>query len=85
MATGYRQLIVWQKAKAVAVATYRFTGRDELAKDFSLKDQMRRSAVSIPSNIAEGEERGTDKDTSRFLYIAKGSCAELITQLEICC
>jgi four helix bundle protein len=46
-------------------------------------DQIRRSAVSIPSNIAEGDERGTYKDAERFLYIAKGSLAELQTQLEI--
>ena len=54
-----------------------------LAKDFELRDQIRRSAVSVPSNSAEGDERDTDKDGVRFLYIAKGSLAELRTQLEI--
>lgn len=54
------------------------------SRDFGLRDQVRRSAVSIPSNIAEGDERGTNKDSVRFLYIAKGSLAELLTQLEIC-
>lgn len=51
------------------------------AKDFALKDQIQRSAVSIPSNIAEWYERNTDKDVVRFMYIAKWSCAELKTQL----
>ena len=54
-----------------------------LSRDFSLKDQIRRSAVSIPSNIAEGDERGSNKEAVRFFYIAKGSLAELQTQLEI--
>lgn len=48
-----------------------------------MRDQIRRSAVNIPSNIAEGDERDTDKEAVRFFYIAKGSLAELITQLEI--
>lgn len=52
-------------------------------KDFGLRDQMRRAAVSISSNIAEGEESGTNKQSIRFFYIAKGSCAELLTQLNI--
>src|SRR4029077_17811161 len=51
--------------------------------DYSLIDQLRRSAVSVPSNIAEGDERKSDKDSARFCYIAKGSLAELATQLEI--
>jgi four helix bundle protein len=48
-----------------------------------LRDQIRRASVSIPSNIAEGDERGSNKDAVRFFYIAKGSLAELETQLEI--
>lgn len=50
-------------------------------KDFGFKDQICRSSVSVPSNIAEGSERGSNKDNMRFLYYAKGSCAELLTQV----
>jgi four helix bundle protein len=65
------------------VIIYRVTGQGSLACDFGLIDQMRRSAVSIASNIAEGDERNTDKEAVRFFFIAKGSLAEVRTQLEI--
>lgn len=81
--SGFRSLVVWQKAKSLAVSVYKLTEQGKLAKDFGLRDQMRRSAVSICSNIAEGNERDTDKEFVRFLYVAKGSLAELLTQLEI--
>jgi four helix bundle protein len=81
--SGFRELVVWQKSKALAVAIYKLTSQGGFARDFGLRDQIRRAAVSIPSNIAEGDERDTNKDSVRFLYIAKGSLAELITQLEI--
>jgi four helix bundle protein len=81
---GFRDLKVWQRAKRLAVDVYAAVKRSpELAKDFGLRDQMQRAAVSVCSNIAEGDERDTDKDAVRFFYIAKGSVAELITQLEI--
>jgi four helix bundle protein len=80
---GFRELQVWQRAKALTVDMYRITETGAISRDFGLRDQMRRSAVSICSNIAEGDERGTDKDSVRFLYIAKGSLAELATQTEI--
>lgn len=80
MGTGFHNLRVWQEAKELAVGVYHAT---ETLRDFSLRDQLRRSAVSIPSNIAEGDERDTDKDSVRCFYIAKGSLAELRTQLEI--
>ena len=80
---GFRNLIVWQKAKALATEVYRLTNNDSIKRDFSLIDQMRRSAVSVPSNIAEGDERPSDKDSVRFFHMAKGSLAELATQLEI--
>ena len=54
-----------------------------MKRDFSLRDQLRRSAVSVPSNIAEGDERDSDRDSVRFFAIAKGSLAELRTQLQI--
>jgi four helix bundle protein len=80
---GFKSLIVWQKAKALAVEIYRLTKSKSIEHDFSLIDQMRRSAVSVPCNIAEGDERKSNKDSVRFFHIAKGSQAELATQLEI--
>lgn len=80
---GFKNLIVWQKGKDLAVTTYRVTEVGPLGRDFGLRDQMRRCAVSIPSNIAEGDERDTDKESIRFFYIAKGSLAELRTQIVI--
>ena len=81
---GFRELKVWQRAKGLAVNVYAAVKRSpDLAKDFGLRDQMQRAAVSVCSNVAEGDERDTDKDAVRFFYIAKGSVAELITQLEI--
>jgi four helix bundle protein len=62
---------------------YQSTGSGGLAKDFGLRDQMRRAEVSIASNISEGYERNSDADFIRFLYISKGSLSELVTQLEI--
>ena len=67
----------------MTIAVYELTDKGPLAKDFGLRDQMRRAAVSVCSNIAEGNERNTDRDTIRFLYIAKGSVAELIAQSDI--
>ena len=80
---GYRGLVVWQKAKALAVEVYELTRSESIKRDYALVDQLRRSAVSVPSNIAEGDERRSDKDSVRFFHIAKGSLAELSTQLEI--
>ena len=80
---GYRSLNVWQRAKTLATDVYRLTNSEIIRRAFSLTDQLRRSAVSVPSNIAEGDERKSDKDSIRFFYIAKGSLAELATQLEI--
>jgi four helix bundle protein len=76
-------LVVWQKAKTLATDVYQLTRAEAIRRDFSLIDQLRRSAVSVPSNIAEGDERASDKDSIRFFHIAKGSLAELATQLEI--
>jgi len=80
---GFKELKVWQKAKDLAIHIYKLTTHGELNRDYGLRDQIRRSAVSIPSNIAEGDERDTDKESIRFLFIAKGSLAELRTQLQI--
>jgi len=80
---GFQELKVWQLGKELAVAIYKITNEKKFKADFGLTDQIRRAAVSIPSNIAEGDERGSNKDAVRFLYIAKGSLAELRTQLII--
>jgi len=80
MGSGFQNLEVWREAKALAVEVYRLTAA---LKEFGLRDQLRRAAVSVPSNIAEGDERDTDKDSVRFFYMAKGSLAEVRTQLEI--
>jgi four helix bundle protein len=81
--TGFRDLKVWQRSKALAVGIYKLTDENAITRDFSLKDQIRRAAVSVCSNIAEGDERYSDKEAVRFFYMAKGSLAELATQLEI--
>jgi four helix bundle protein len=80
---NFKKLHVWQKAKDLTVKIYKLSESGPLVKDFGLRDQIRRAAVSIPSNIAEGDELDTDKQSVRFFYIAKGSTAELITQLII--
>jgi four helix bundle protein len=80
---NFRGLKVWQKSKNLAIQIYQLTDKGSIAHDFGLRDQMRRAAVSVCSNIAEGDERGTNKDSVRFLYMAKGSLAELLAQLEI--
>jgi four helix bundle protein len=69
---GFRDLLVWQKSKSLAVSIYRLTQNPGFARDFALADQMRRAAVSVCSNIAEGDERDTDKDSVRFFFMAKG-------------
>lgn len=80
---GFKELRVWLRAKRLAVSIYKLSDDSTVKRDYALVDQMRRSAVSVPSNIAEGDERDTDKDSVRHFFIAKGSLAELITQLEI--
>jgi S23 ribosomal protein. len=79
----FQKLRVWQFAKEIAVKIYRLTWSKDFSRDFGLKDQIQRASVSIASNIAEGDELGTDKQSIRHFYIAKGSIAELITQLII--
>jgi len=80
---NFQKLRVWQSAKDIAVKIYSLTRTKEFSKDFGLKDQIQRSAVSIASNIAEGDELGTNKLSMRYFYISKGSSAELMTQLII--
>ena len=80
---SYEDLIVWQKAVLLAKETYRITEKLPRSEQYGLAGQMRRAAVSIPSNIAEGYGRGTAKDYKQFLRIARGSLYELKTQLVI--
>jgi len=80
---NFQKLHVWQLAKDLAVQIYKLTQSSTFSKDFGLRDQIQRSAVSIPSNIAEGDDLETDKQSIRHFYIAKGSSAELLTQLII--
>ena len=80
---SYKELIVWQKAVELSVAVYTLTDHYPKEEIYGLTSQMRRSAVSISSNIAEGRYRGTKKDFCQFLRIAFGSGAELETQIEI--
>jgi four helix bundle protein len=83
MIESYRDLIVWQKSITMVKIVYKATKNFPLEERFGLLSQIRRSAVSIPSNIAEGKSRGTRKDYGRFLQIAFGSGAELETQILI--
>ncbi len=80
---SYRDLSAWKAAKALAVEVYRAVNAVSVRNDFALVDQLRRAAISIPSNIAEGAGRGTNQDALRFLYIARGSLCEFRTQLEV--
>jgi four helix bundle protein len=80
----YEDLIVWQKAMDLVAEVYKIVKLLPDEELYALSDQMRRAVVSIPSNIAEGQERNTTKDFIKFLHIAKGSKAELETQLLIC-
>jgi len=76
----FEEIIAWKKAKALTINIYsNFRG----CKDFSFKNQIERASVSIMNNIAEGFERQTNKEFRNFLYIAKGSCGEVRSMLEI--
>ena len=77
----FRQLKVWQKAHPLALETYRLIPALPAEERFVLADQMRRAAVSVPSNIAEGCGRDSDKELARFLRIAAGSASELEYQV----
>ena len=80
MMTTFENLEVWRRGCQLAVDLCVATSD---SREYALKDQMQRAAISIPSNIAEGSERDSDKDFIRFLRYSKGSCGELRTQLYI--
>ena len=79
----FKELRVWQDAVCLAEKIYTITNTPIFFKDFGLRDQIRRATVSISSNIAEGDERGSNRQSVHFFNIAKGSAAEVITQLHI--
>lgn len=81
---SYKDLIVWQKAIQLVILTYKFTRTLPKSEQYALVSQMRRAAVSIPSNIAEGYARQHRPEYIQFLSVAYASCAELETQLIIC-
>lgn len=83
MSASYRDLRVWQKAMALVVGIYQNTQRFPREEVYGLTAQMRRAAVSVPSNIAEGKGRSTDRDRSLFFCHARGSLLELETHLLI--
>lgn len=80
---SYRDLIVWQKSVQLVIAVYVLTDQFPKSEVYGLVSQMRRAAVSIPSNIAEGRRRGSKKEFRQFLINSFGSGAELETQIEI--
>ena len=79
----FEDLVAWQKARVLTGQIYHVTSSGRFAKDYGLRDQVRRAAVSIMSNLAEGFERGGRSEFHQFLSVAKASCAELRSQLYV--
>ena len=80
---NYEKLIVWQKAMDLVVFVYKVTEKFPKTEVYGITSQIRRSVVSVPSNIAEGSRRKTKKDFAHFLVIALGSISEFDTQIKI--
>lgn len=81
--SSYKDLIVWQKSYKVCILIYKITSKYPKQEMFGLVSQMRRSSVSVPSNIAEGNMRFTSKEHAQFIRVAYGSAAELETQIML--
>ena len=79
----FEDLIAWQKARELTRLIYETTQKEKFSRDYGLSGQIQRSAVSVMSNIAEGFDRGARGEFHQFLVIAKGSCAELRSQLYV--
>ena len=79
----FEDIEAWKKARMLTLRIYEITSKGNLSRDFGLRDQLRRSAVSIMSNIAEGFERNSDAEFRRFLAYSKGSSGELRSQLYV--
>jgi four helix bundle protein len=80
---NFQELMVWQKAKDLAVRIYQITKSQEFLRDSGLRDQIQRASVSVPANISEGDQLGSNKQSVRHFNIARGSVAELQTLLII--
>jgi four helix bundle protein len=79
----FEDLIAWRKARALTAEIYRVSSQGAFSRDFGLKDQIRRASVSVMANIAEGFERSKPREFHQFLSVAKGSCAEVRSQLYV--
>lgn len=77
----FEDLVAWQEARKLSALIYRLCRKNELSKDFGMRDQIQRAAVSVGSNIAEGFERSGNRELANFLWIAKGSAGEVASQL----
>ncbi|MDE5840849.1 MAG: four helix bundle protein [Muribaculaceae bacterium] len=82
--SDFKNLRVWQHSMAICKDIYKIVRLLPIEERFALADQIRRSSISVPSNIAEGQRRGSDKEFLHFLSISRGSLAELHTQLLLC-
>jgi four helix bundle protein len=80
---NFEDLNVWKQARLLTQEVYRLTKTGKFSKDFGLRDQIQRAAISVMSNIAEGFERGGNQEFSQFLYVAKASCGEVRSQLYV--
>ena len=80
---SFEDLIAWQKARVLSREIYKVTRAPNFSKDYSLIDQIRRASISVLSNIAEGFERGGRSEFHQYLIVAKGSCAEVRSQLYV--
>jgi four helix bundle protein len=85
MSESYRDLVAWQRAMSLVTQIYRATESFPRKEIYGLTNQLRRAAISVPSNIAEGKGRRSKKEYAQFLFRARGSLFEVETQLEIAC
>ena len=79
----FEEIEAWQKSREIVNSIYKMSNKSSFFKDFALRGQIRRAAISIPSNIAEGFSRKSNKEFIQYLFIAKGSAAEIQTQLYL--
>ena len=82
-APNFEALHIYENSRIAVREIYKLTSCGDFSKDYGLRDQIRRAAVSVISNIAEGFDRGSNTEFARFLFISKGSCAEVIAQLTV--